>query len=285
MFHLLFRFTVTHSTDFQAEKKNYEQKKSGCFCEICGKKYLYEKARDNHEIQSHNFKRSQDMPPPVPPQTPEDTDFVKSYSKALLTFNLFLRNINDCIREGDGERLMNCYRFALVYFRCFGHPKYAYTVLKMFHRIKLEPQNAFRLIWGRFINTVGLKGRNISRDLHLEHVNNQLKELLRSLRSNLNESNAKRVANSLKNLTDIINNLEKFSNVEKTSSNKRFRNLSDVKKLAVQYHEKQIFEEIPGRKHDSFSEFNEDVLRKLDIKATFKWLKEKKKEFIDLYST
>ena len=102
----------------------------------------------------------------------------------------------------------------------------------MFHRIRLEPQNSFRLIWGRFVNTVGLKGRNISRDLHLEHVNNQLKELLRSLRSNLNKTNAKRIANSLKNLTSIIENLEKSSNEEKKKT---------------------------GRKHESFPDFKEDI--------------------------
>ena len=123
-------------------------------------------------------------------------------------------------------RLMNCYRFALVYFRCFGNPEYAYPVFKMFHRIKLEPQSAFRLIWSRFINTVGVKGRNISRDLHLDHVNNnQPKQLLRSLQSNLNEINARRVTSSLKNLTDIINNLERSSNVTRTTSNKSFKKL------------------------------------------------------------
>ena len=93
------------------------------------------------------------------------------------------------------------------------------------------------------------------------------------------------VANSLKNLTNIIDNLEHSSNIEKTKSNKRFQNISDVKKLTVQYHEKKIFDGFPGRKHDSFAEFNEDILRELNIKSTFKWLTEKKKEFVDLYST
>ena len=89
----------------------------------------------------------------------------------------------------------------------------------------------------------------------------------------------------LKNLTNIIDNLEHSSNIKKTKSNKRFQNISDVKKLAVQYHEKKIFDGFPGRKHDSFAEFNEDILRELNIKSTFKWLTEKKKEFVDLYST
>ena len=123
---------------------------------------------------------------------------MSNYSKALLTFNLMLRNINDSIREGDGGRLIECYKFALLYFRCYGHTKYAYTVIKLFYKIKFQPETAFKLIWNRFINTHGKRSRNVSRDLHLEHLNNFLKELLRSLRSDLNESNARGIANSVK---------------------------------------------------------------------------------------
>ena len=42
----------------------------------------------------------------------DDKDFKFSYQKALLTINLLLHNINDAIREGDGERLINSYKFA-----------------------------------------------------------------------------------------------------------------------------------------------------------------------------
>jgi len=61
-------------------------------------------------------------------------------------------------------------------------------LIKMFYRIKLGSRtDAFRTLWGRFINTHGFAGRNIPNDLHMEHLNGYLKELLRSLRGNLNE--------------------------------------------------------------------------------------------------
>lgn len=63
----------------------------------------------------------------------------------------------------------------------------------------MEPTAAFSLIWERFINTRGVKGHNISMYLHLEHLNNFLKELLRDLRSNLTEQNADRVSKAVKN--------------------------------------------------------------------------------------
>ena len=97
-----------------------------------------------------------------------------------------MRTINDAIREGDGARLIECYRMALLYFKAFGHTKYAYSVIKLLHQLKMQPEKAHRLIWERFANTKGIAGKNISLDLHMEHLNNLLKELLKTLRNNLN---------------------------------------------------------------------------------------------------
>ena len=63
-----------------------------------------------------------------------------------MTFNLFLRSINDCIRESDGERLIEYYKCALIYLKAFGHSKYALAVLSFFFDIKMKPDLAFRLI-------------------------------------------------------------------------------------------------------------------------------------------
>lgn len=54
--------------------------------------------------------------------------------------------------------LVRCYGVALL------HAKYACTVLKMLFRIKLDPSNALDLIWNRFVNTKGIKGKNIFQD-------------------------------------------------------------------------------------------------------------------------
>jgi len=154
--------------------------------------------------------------------------------------------MNDAIREGDGERLLVCYKLALLYFKSTGHSKYVFSLIKMFYRIKFCRNDAFRLIWGRFVNIHGFLGRNIPNDLHLEHLNGYLKELLRSIRGNLNEKNATRVA----------------------------RALNDVKKLTEELHKAGVFKEIDCRSYHSFSDFNENIFREMDI---YKWLKEKER--------
>ena len=91
----------------------------------------------------------------------EQKDHKQAYMKASLTFNLLFRVINDCIREGDGKCLINAYKVALLYFKCYNHHKYALAVLELLCTIKLFPERACQLIWGRFINTKGSAGTNI----------------------------------------------------------------------------------------------------------------------------
>lgn len=210
-----------------------------------------------------------------------------NYQKALLTFNLLLRAINDAIREGDGDRLYEFYRVALLYFRCYGRNKYAYSILKSLFRIKMEPKSAFSLIWERFVNTRGIKGHNISMDLHMEHLNNFLKELLRDLRSNLNEENANRISKALNNLKSIVESFESEMEINHGSSSKnKAKTFEDVRNLCLKMMEQNPFSEESNTKnnsYESFPKFKEQLLSKLDIDKLFDWAKDKKKEFEILY--
>ena len=167
-------------------------------------------------------------------QGPLEIDHVNQYQKALFTINLFIRNINDAIKEGDGPRLISTYKFVMLYFKATGHSKYAYSATKLLYRIRLQPEHAFKLIWCRFINTRGISGRNISLDLHMEHINKFLKELLKGLRSNMNEENADRVAKTVKHMMAIVENVENNHDINVNKSKHLQPNtFEDVKKLAL----------------------------------------------------
>lgn len=198
--------------------------------------------------------------------------------------NLYIRNINDAIREGDGERLMRTYKFVLIYFKATNHHQYCHSLIKLFHQIKLLPDMAFKLIWCRFINTAGYIGRNISLDLHLEHVNGFLKELMKGLRSNVNEKNARRTAHSLNNLMKIVNNIEVVHSIKTTKGHRREpKTAADVKKLAQSYKNAEVFVLKEKRHHDSYPKFEKCILKKLDITGFVNWMKTKETEFKDKY--
>lgn len=218
-------------------------------------------------------------------QTNESQDYVLCYQKASLTINLLIHNINDAIREGDGERLIDAYKMAMLYFKCTGHTKYAYSVIKLLFRIQMVPQEAFKIIWGRFVNTKGFKGRNISNDLHLEHMNNFLKDLLKSLHHNLSHSNAERISKALRNTKVIVDNFETSVGIDRSHSSRNSPNMeSDVKKLAEEYVKAEVFVEKEGiREYESFPKFNKNICKRKDPSLLLKWAVEKRREFEVLF--
>jgi len=131
-----------------------------------------------------------------------------------------------------------------------------------------------------------MRGFNISMDLHMEHLNNFLKELLRDLRSNLNQANADRVAKSMNNLKMIVQNFEKENGINQQRSSRNKAKVSeDVRNLCTKFMEQNIFSEEDHIKksYESFPKFNDQTLAKLKIDKLLKWAKEKKTEYQILY--
>ncbi len=96
-------------------------------------------------------------------------DKTNLYARNLLSLGLFYFEYSDAIREGDGERVLRCWRYMLPMFISSGRKNYAIEAFNLLlqHDFSLPPRQAAKLIWGRFVNTSGLPGRNISNDLHM----------------------------------------------------------------------------------------------------------------------
>ena len=65
------------------------------------------------------------------------------------------------------------WKYLFLIFKSSGHKNYsieAFTMLSQYYFI-LSPQLAEQLKWSRFINNHGTCGKNISMDLHMEHLN------------------------------------------------------------------------------------------------------------------
>ena len=94
-----------------------------------------------------------------------ETNAIYKYACTILSLGLFVSELDDAIREGDGERLCRVWKYLTLLFHCI---KYALEALTLqLHR--LPPRQAFEVKWSRFINTKGGTGNNVSCDLHMEH--------------------------------------------------------------------------------------------------------------------
>jgi len=153
----------------------------------------------------------------------------------------------------------------------------------LFYIIKLRPEDAHDLIWERFINNRGIPGHNKSLDLDLENMNNFLKELLKNLRSNLNEQNAERISKAMNNIQTLMEQTEESLHIRRVCSgiNKADR-MKSVRHLATELNKSNPFKDT-NKSYESFPNFDGKVLNKLDCTKYLKWVIEKRAEFKPIF--
>ena len=136
---------------------------------------------------------------------------LKGYAKQVVSLGLLYMEYSDGIREGDGDRIIRCWRYMLLIFRATNKRKYsiqAATLLLQYHFVFTERMKE-QLVWSRTINTHGRLGKNIPMDLHNEHLNRIVKDGMKALSSNVNEAQAiERIGKSLRLLVDFLNNFD-----------------------------------------------------------------------------
>eukprot|EP00731_Ephydatia_muelleri_P006750 Em0003g998a len=77
-------------------------------------------------------------------------DCVMEYAKETLSLGLLLLEFNDAIREGDGCRVLRCWKFLFLFFRAAGHKNYCIEAfhLLMQYYYTLTPRCAEQMLWG-----------------------------------------------------------------------------------------------------------------------------------------
>ena len=96
----------------------------------CDKVYIQEKRRDIHEVNVHGIRtedQSQDRSPPIP----RNEDDIFSYSHNIPNSGLLLRDFQDAVKEGDGERIGYIYKFLMLMFKVCGKTKYAKYAIRL----------------------------------------------------------------------------------------------------------------------------------------------------------
>ncbi|KAK3731074.1 hypothetical protein QZH41_012180 [Actinostola sp. cb2023] len=105
-------------------------------------------------------------------------DDMFSYQRALLEYGLLLYNFKDSVNEGDGTRIIRCWKFFLLHLKnSKSSTKYALKALYLMFQVYalLSPKAAHELIWNRSVKLRNNRGGNIPLDLQLEFYNRILK--------------------------------------------------------------------------------------------------------------
>lgn len=183
------------------------------------------------------------------------TDGIFEYTIQLLRMASFFMEFADGIREGDGHRVLRCWKYMLVMFSASGNRNYACEAANLLlqYNYTMSPRQSAQLLWSRFINTQGLPGRNIPVDLHMEHLNKLAKDAINILGSNKSESAIQRVGRAIGTLSPVLSNFDSENKITSTSSKQnRPHAHKDIVIVIDELRKAKCFEKEDGRKHRKF---------------------------------
>ena len=203
-------------------------------------------------------------------------DHIQEYAKELLTLGLFYLELQDGIREGDGLRVLRCWKYLFLFFRATGHVNYtieAFTLLSQYYYL-LPPRLSEQLIWSRFVNTHGLPGRNIPADLHMEHLNRLCKDAVSHLGANKTPKAIVRTGKAVQPMSDALHHFDNENGIDHGSGAHTQRSESgDLSKIVHEIHKNScVFTNIPGRKHTSFPSITCNMFGSIDQPKFQEWM-------------
>ena len=151
--------------------------------------------------------------PSSAPVKKTNVDHVCMYAMEVLTLGLLWHNFHDSTKEGDGERLLRIWKFNLLAYKAAKRKNYSIEALNLLLQVNflLSPREAAQVKWCHCINTRGREGCNVPMDLHLEHLNRQLKTTLRNMGLNITNSSVKMAAESIDVVDHICQQFERES--------------------------------------------------------------------------
>ena len=164
----------------------------------------------------------------------------------MLSFECIYLEYSDAIREGDGDRVLHCFKYLRPMFITSGRKNY---LIEFFHTIAnhsfvLSPHLSEELLWSRFINVHGIPGHNIPIDLHMEHLNWLVKESIRDLGANKTQRSFERVGGALGTVSPVLANFDKDNEVTSESSmHKEAGICKDMNMLISELLEYEVFKE------------------------------------------
>ena len=195
-------------------------------------------------------------------------DYVYNCHTSRQRFGLIHVYIIDAIHEGDGQQLFAILPYILLLFHLYNHTKYAYvTLLYLVKTIAfLHSGLANELVYDRFWNTKGGEGNNNPLDLCMEHMVRLFKFSLKQLGAHVSEAGAKRIAQSLGHLEDLLRQTDQDCHMTQASGYHSSKHLKEIVLQVTNDLNSMIpFKHTPGWHHPNFLKFPGNLPERLDF--------------------
>ena len=209
------------------------------------------------------------------------SDGVLNYANEIMSLDIFYMNFKDAIREGDGDRILMCWKYLLHLFRVSNRRNYSFEVFSMLYSYYyiLSPRQSQQLLWSRSVNIHGQQGRNVACDLHMEHLNHVCKEAIKGVGANKTSKTIQRVGKVVGVLADVTKNFDEsvlhhdlYHGTHKASSSAKDQQII----LDELLNHACVFEEQANRVHTNFTDFlkKPSLFMKIKMKELETWIKD-----------
>lgn len=226
----------------------------------CSKTFKHDgKRKSDHELSAHGIQAVA-----VPGDNANITsDDMYNYQCSLLEYLMSLKNFQDAVLEGDGSRIIRCWKFFLLFLKADGGSsrKYCLEGLYLLFQINclLSPRESYRLIWNRSVKRKSGLGGNIPIDLALEHYIRIVKLLKRKLGANQNNKNTLRRYMKAISFTKVL--LEDFDEsmgiIQRSGKHSKRSSANDTAKIVEELMSSKAFTHHPKRKYAVFKGKNQ----------------------------
>ena len=215
----------------------------------------------------------------------QENDDMYNYQCSFLEYAMIIINFFDAIKEGDGKRVIWCWKFELPYLKNdSGSPKYALEALNIFLQIHglLSAQDSHSLIWNRFHCNKSGRRHNIPLDLSLEFVNRLLKEVVRKLGPNATNTHAvDRYCKAVDITKPVLENFDRQCSITSRSGKHSHMSVTaDLQKVLQELVEQQAFSVTPGRRYYHYSNCKSSILQDFNIQDMFNWIDKHKRDIV-----
>ena len=148
----------------------------------------------------------------------------------------------------------------------------------------LSAKEAYLLTHNRFLNKKGKTKGNIALDLHMEHLNLEVKKLLKAMAGKITEAAAQRCARSMKVVDKVMDSIyEECQKSHRAGYHGIKTKAETVHSIVQDLIQCNVFTYTPGRKgYSSFKSFKENIID-IDYRDFFAWSKNHLKKWKAIY--
>ena len=203
-----------------------------------------------------------------------NTSTANLYTTDLITLGLLWHGFHDAIREGNGDRILLYWKFLLPIFKEENHHNYAKEAFNLLLKsLILSPRKLCELKWSRTVNTHGKAGHNVPCDLHMEHLNRQLKSCIRSAGSNVYPIAIQRIA-KLGPVSHVCSQFEKELSFVENKDYHTFPSFKkDLNSIVQVLRAEEVLLDTNTRCHSTYN--RAPLLHSINWKKVTEYLKEK----------